>query len=339
MSEIGKLKLALFRDKLDSIVKLCQGEKKYDEMYPISVELSLTNDCNLKCAWCCDSTVRQKHPGHADKEILFDLFRDLQEGGTKGITIEGGGEPTMHPDFEEIIKKIRDHDMAVGLSTNGVQHEKVLSNIDSFEWIRVSLDADNPNTFKEHKGFDGFEKVMKNIERLAEKKGNVVLGVGYVATRYTMGNIEDVIERLRDVGVNYFYIRPVEDNPEYSSRNDMEWLKQYSTSDFEVIVNYYGRVKGGNANLPCVCHSISVVITADASVYMCGRLHIHPNHKPVGNLKYQSFNEIWNNKNRILQTKTLTEIDFTKKNCPVCRITKYNEFVDEIVRTKTINFI
>lgn len=339
MSEIGKLKLALFKNKLDSVINVYRGDKEYDDTFPISMELSLTNLCNLACVWCCDSLVRRKYQGHLDKNILFNLFDELKIGGSKGITVEGGGEPTLHPDFEEIVQRIKDSGMAVGLFSNGVKIEAVENNIDSFEWIRISLDADNPYIFKKYKGQEYFEVVMENIERLARKKNKTLLGVGYVATKFNLGNIEDVIERLREAGVDYFYLRPVEDNPRFASFNDMNWVKQYKTDKFDVIVNYTGRVKGGNAGLPCICHSISNVITADASVYICGRLHISPTHQPIGNLKTQSFYDIWNGSKRKIITKSLLKKEYTKKNCPVCRITKYNEFVAEIVKAKTVNFI
>ena len=339
MSEIGKFKLSLFPDKLDSIIKVSQGYKEYDETYPVSVELSLTNACNLKCIWCCDATIRRKYPGHIDKEIFFNLFRDLSRGGTKGITVEGGGEPTLHPDFVEIINSIHENKMAVGLFTNGLKIDELLPNINCFEWIRVSIDADNSDTFKKYKGKDCYDTVIKNVEKLVAKKGNTLIGVGYISTRYNMGYIQDLIERLKDIGVDYFYIRPIEDYPEYSSLNDLEWLKAYSNKDFEVVVNYSGRLHGGNSNLPCLGHSITVVISADASVYACGRLHINEHHEALGNLKENSFHEIWNGLNRIKLTKQLCDLEFITKHCPVCRITKYNEFINELVSTKTINFI
>lgn len=339
MSETGKLKLTLFRDKLDSILKVYKGEKEYDDLYPISVELSLTNVCNQNCVWCCDAVVRRKYPGHADKKVLFNLVKDLQKGGTKGITIEGGGEPTLHPDFEEIVNRIRESNMAVGLLSNGLNMEKVIPNISCFEWIRISLDADNAYTFKKYKGTKGFSKVMDNIERLVRNKRKTVISVGYVATRYNLKNIKDVVERLRDIGIDYFYIRPIEDNPKYASSNNMEWLKKYSNDDFDVVVNYYGRIKKGNSGLPCLCHSIVSVICADLSVYICGRLHIYPRHQPIGNLKKELFFNIWNGEKRRKYTKLLLNSNYAIKNCPVCRITKYNEFIKEIVNIKTVNFI
>lgn len=339
MSEIGKFKLALFPDKLDSIIKVSQGCRKYDAMYPVSIELSLTNACNLKCVWCCDSTIRRKYSGYIDKKILFDLFRSLLKGGTKGVTVEGGGEPTLHPDFVEIIHSIRKNKMAIGLFSNGLKIDEVLPNIRCFEWIRISLDADNPATFKKYKGRNCFNTVIKNIKKLAAKKGNTLIGVGYISTRYNMGHIEDLIELLKNIGVDYFYIRPIEDYPEYSSLNDLEWLKAYSSKNFEVVVNYSGRLVAGNSNLPCLGHSITTVISADASVYACGRLHIHESHKALGDLKKNSFHEIWNGRNRIKLTKQLRDLTFINKHCPVCRITKYNEFINELISTKTINFI
>ncbi len=339
MSEFGKLKLALFNDKMGSILKVSRREKEYDETYPISVELSLTNKCNLNCVWCCDSTIRKKYNGDLDKEILDKLFDDLRKGGTKGITVEGGGEPTIHPDFELIIDGIKRRKMAVGLFSNGVNVDKVLKNIDKFEWIRISLDADSKETYKKYKGYDGFDIVMDNIKRLVAKKNKTVIGVGYVATRYNLGNIEDVIESLKGIGVDYFYIRPVEDNPRFISKNNLNWLKEYETDEFKIVINYADRIIKGNANLPCICHSLVTVISADGSVYICGRLHINPSHTPIGNLKKNSFHEIWNSKRRIEMSKKLFNRELTGKICPVCRITKFNEFANEILNTKTVNFI
>jgi len=99
--EIGLNKILLFPDKLKALLN--SNEDNPDFLYPISVELSLTNECNQKCIWCSDYELRNRLPGTLKKEVIFNLVDDLKIGGTKGITIEGGGEPTLHPDFIEII--------------------------------------------------------------------------------------------------------------------------------------------------------------------------------------------------------------------------------------------
>lgn len=60
--------------------------------YPISVELTLTNRCNLKCIYCSDYDLRENQGSKLflDYKILSRLFEDLFRGGTKGIVFEGG---------------------------------------------------------------------------------------------------------------------------------------------------------------------------------------------------------------------------------------------------------
>ncbi|HPG30596.1 MAG TPA: radical SAM protein, partial [bacterium] len=136
--EIGLNKIMLFPEKIKELLNV--SEEKNDLSYPISVELSLTNICNQNCVWCSDYELRNRLPGVLKKEIVFKLIDDLKSGGTKGITIEGGGEPTLHPDFCEIVEYIVKSGMSVGMITNGT-NLNYGNLIDKFEWIRVSLDA------------------------------------------------------------------------------------------------------------------------------------------------------------------------------------------------------
>ena len=35
-------------------------------------------------------------------KTLFELFDDLSRGGTRGVVLEGGGEPTLYEEFADI---------------------------------------------------------------------------------------------------------------------------------------------------------------------------------------------------------------------------------------------
>ncbi|MDE6946072.1 MAG: hypothetical protein K2P14_02690 [Anaeroplasmataceae bacterium] len=56
--EYSKLKLLLNEDKVRSILDVRNGMKKMDQCFPISVELHLTDCCNLNCGWCTDKILR-----------------------------------------------------------------------------------------------------------------------------------------------------------------------------------------------------------------------------------------------------------------------------------------
>ena len=334
--EVGIEKMFFHGDKVKDILKNGINSKTY----PISVELTLTNRCNLKCVYCSDQDLRDKQGSEAflNYDMLSGLFKDLSLGGTKGVVFEGGGEPTLHPDFECLVNCAKDNGLAVGLITNGTIRlsENVLR---KFEWIRVSLDASNAEEYYSLKKVDFFERALSNIAHYSKYCETV--GVGYVVTNCNMSNIEALIMRLRELGVSYIQLRPVVDMPDLlPEKKDLKYLEFYRSPAFNVIVDgMYENMGKGNDNLPCVANSITSVISGDGSVYLCGRLNIYNWLRPIGNIKSQRFSEIWYGPERKKQVDMVGEISFCSRNCPQCRVSKFNQLFHRLSETKSVHFI
>lgn len=334
--EVGVEKMFFHGGKVQDILK----NKINSDTYPISVELTLTNRCNLKCVYCSDQELRARQGNEAflDYDILCHLFQDLSAGGTKGVVFEGGGEPTLHPDFADLVKSANKSGLAVGLITNGTVRlsEEVLK---QFEWIRVSLDASNAEEYYALKKADYFEKVMSNLAYYSKYCETV--GVGYVVTNCNLANIETLIMRLREMGVSYIQLRPVVDMPELMPQEkDLRYLECYRSARFNVIVDgMRENMENGNDNLPCIANSITSVISGDGSVYLCGRLNIYDWMHPIGNIVKQSFSEIWYGEERKKQLHMVGDADFCSRNCPQCRVSKFNQLFQRLSQTKSIHFI
>jgi radical SAM protein with 4Fe4S-binding SPASM domain len=164
--------------------------------------------------------------------------------------------------------------------------------------------------------------------------------VGYVVTSRNTENLEILLLRLLGLHVHYVQFRPVIDHPELETSLDFSYLKRYENSRFSVLIEgMEENLVEGNDNLPCVAHSLTTVITADGNVYLCGRLNIHPWFEPMGNVNGQSFRQIWLGKKRRLQARQARDVSFCRENCPRCRITKFNQLLDRLGRTRTRNFI
>jgi MoaA/NifB/PqqE/SkfB family radical SAM enzyme len=90
--------------------------------------LQITTKCNMKCAHCCYScTMRGKHMEWSTVVDAIAFARDFDD---YSIAI-GGGEPTLHPRFFDILKIcINDFDY-VWMATNGSQTQTMfrLANI------------------------------------------------------------------------------------------------------------------------------------------------------------------------------------------------------------------
>lgn len=95
--EYSKLKLLLNYKKVESILDVYRGTRKYDPVFPISVEMHLTNACNLRCSWCTDKELMKKGASLSYEKVI-ELLDEFAEKGT-GVTLEGGGEPTLHKNF------------------------------------------------------------------------------------------------------------------------------------------------------------------------------------------------------------------------------------------------
>ena len=338
-TEVCLEKALLFPDKIQALrLNNCVT---CDTTYPISVELSLTNRCNHNCIWCSDAELRERLGGEFNPDVLYALFEQLKAGGTRGIVIEGGGEPTLHPDFNGIVQRARELDLAIGLITNGFILPPTRT-IRHFEWIRISLDAAARRQYRALKGVDGFNRVINNLMSLAAERKNTILGMGYVLTNRNddLVDLEQLVLFLRKIGIQYIQIRPVVDHPELTSRKNLEFLKKFETDIFSVnLSGMNDNQEAGNHGLPCLAHSLSTVIAADGSVYLCGRLNNFQSWEPLGNIHDQTFHEIWRGPKRRDQVRTVYEADFCRRYCPQCRMTKYNRLLNDMERIKTRNFI
>ena len=338
-AEVSLEKVLLFPDKVQAL--RLNSSAAYDPTYPISVELSLTNRCNHDCVWCSDKDLRSRLGGEMGREVLTDLFHDLKAGGTRGIVIEGGGEPTLHPDFRNIVRDARRAGLALGLITNGylLPDPETLA---EFEWIRISLDAASRDQYLTLKGVDGFDRVINNLLTISACGPGPILGVGYVVSNRNDDpvKLEQLVIFLRKRGIHYVHFRPVVDHPELTSSANLDFLKKYEIEHFSVnTAAMIENSESGNNGLPCLAHSLSSVITADGSVFLCGRLNSSESWPALGNLHSRPFHEIWIGDERRRQVGLASSPEFCRANCPQCRMTKYNRILTDLERIKTRNFI
>lgn len=339
--EYDPIKLLNNPQKVAAIFEVRDGSRDFDPTYPISVELHLTDLCNLKCPWCTDLAMREKNMASQDLSKLEALFADFAKHNV-GVTIEGGGEPTVHRHFAEIVGLAQRYKLDIGLISNGVKPILELAN--AFKWIRISIDAASTSEYILEKGVQRFDKVMENLKNLAAlPQRQFLLGVGYVMTNRNTQDLLHFIQRLDDMGVDYFYGRPVEEMAELTP--DLKMLydikSHWETHEVEkrrlkLLMNLDDRIQKDNEGLPCIGHALSCVIQANGDVVMCEKRR----HDPVtfGNINQSSFAEIWGSEKRKAVSRKLLDPN-SQKGCEVCRITKFNRYFSRLGQLKTKNFI
>lgn len=109
-------------------------------IYPHHLQLNLTNQCQLSCPYC-SCAARERSQVQNTVKLARDIA-SLKARGLRSVTITGGGEPLLHPQFAEIIALLRGHGLKIGLVTNGIAITQWHPNVfRSLEWIRISYDA------------------------------------------------------------------------------------------------------------------------------------------------------------------------------------------------------
>lgn len=338
--EYSKLKLLLNKEKVNSILDVRNGIKKMDEQFPISIELHLTDNCNLNCEWCTDKSLR-RNKAVMDLQVIKKLFREFWQHGT-GVTLEGGGEPTLHPDFKEIVAAGKASNIDMGLISNGTMD--ISDCIDGLKWVRVSLDSGTRDEYKREKGVDCFERVLGNLEKMSNARNPVdtFIGVGYVLTTRNQSNLVELVKRLDSMGIDYIYLRPVEEAGDItpSLENLLDLRKKLAELTAGTRIKYMlaisDRVVDKNAGLPCIAHSLTSVIHANGEVALCEKRR--NDGIILGNVYESSFEEIWVSPYREQISQKLLSAE-CQGGCSACRITGFNMIFEQLEKVHSKHFI
>jgi len=210
------------------------------------LRISVTDRCNFRCPYCMPAEIYGEsyrflpRPELLQFEEIERLARIFAELGTEKIRITGG-EPLLRHELTDLIERlaavpgIRD----LTLTTNGyllAQQARALADA-GLQRVTVSLDSDDPETFRQMSGRDfGPERVLEGIEAaaavgLAPVKINCVVqrgvndeGIVALAERFRdTGHVLRFIEYM-DVGtLNHWTLDEVVAAEEIVKRIDAEW--------------------------------------------------------------------------------------------------------------------
>ena len=112
--------------------------------HPILAQIVPIRRCNLACTYCNEFDAVSAPVPLGEMLRRVDLLADL---GTTIITISGG-EPMLHPDLDEIIRRIRDRGAIATLITNGyfLTPERIRRlNRAGLDYLQISIDNVQPD--------------------------------------------------------------------------------------------------------------------------------------------------------------------------------------------------
>ncbi len=137
--------------------------------YPPLLQIEIASRCNYKCVFCYQSDESftekdSKYMGFMDID-LFKMLIDQIEGNIPYITFASRGEPTLNPNFIEMLEYCKGKFLDIKLNTNAstLNKQKINSIIDVCDTVVFSIDTPNPDHYPNIRVGGNLENVLKNI--------------------------------------------------------------------------------------------------------------------------------------------------------------------------------
>lgn len=305
-----------------------------------NVHIEVISKCNEKCVHCYiphENKTTEMHPN-----IFFSILEQCKNMNVLHITISGG-EPFLHKDFCNFLKKCRQYNFSVNilsnltLLSNDIIKEIKANPLLSVQTSLYAMDQNVHDKITQKKG--SFKQTKKSIIKLIEN--DIPLQISCPILRFNKDFYSEVTKWADqyNINVNNDYVIIGEYN------HDIKNLKsRLSIDEVKKIINQ--KVTRGEIILDkiyleseqkkeitpddsvcSVCHS-SICIAENGNIYPCAGWQGHV----LGNIKNTSLREIWETSKATNRLRALRRRDFPKclkcdyrDFCTMCMVRNANE--------------
>lgn len=277
---------------------------------PICLTWELTYACNLACLHCLSSSGR-RDPDELSTQECKDLIDTFERMQVFYVNI-GGGEPTVRPDFWELLDYAVEHHVGVKFSTNGFRitpERAARLAATPYVDVQISLDGATAEVNDAIRGAGTYDAALRAMANLRDA-GMRDFKMSVVCTRHNISQLDRFKEiadehgaqlrltRLRPSGRGADVWSELHPLPE-QQRELYDWLVAHGegvlTGDSFFHLSAFG-VEDGTGSLPGLnlCGAGRVVCLVDpvGDVYACP-FAIHDRFK-AGNVRAEGgFEEVW----------------------------------------------
>ncbi|WP_046471993.1 mycofactocin radical SAM maturase [Allosalinactinospora lopnorensis] len=183
-------------EQREEVVPLVE-QFKFGLRSPICLTWEWTYACNLSCAHCLSSSGR-RDPDELGTDEIKRVIDELERMQVFYINV-GGGEPTVRPDFWELLDYAVAHNVGVKFSTNGhritAERARRLAATDYVD-VQISLDGATAEVNDAVRGAGSYDTAMRAMEHLAAA-GMRGFKLSVVMTRQNVDQLDD-FKRIAD---------------------------------------------------------------------------------------------------------------------------------------------
>ncbi|RMD59902.1 MAG: radical SAM protein [Nitrospirae bacterium] len=292
---------------------------------PKWIAWEITRRCNLNCIHCRSSSDMSINQPEFTKEEAYNLIDDIASFA-KPVVVLSGGEPLLRDDIFDIARYGTEKGFRMCLATNGtLVNDETCRNIKDAGIKIVSLSLDG-STAEVHDNFRNQAGAFKATIRAAEffKKYGIEFIINSSFTKRNQEEIPKVYNLAKELGATAWYLFMIvptgrgedimdELIPPQDYEEILNWHYDMEKHEKDLLVrptcapHYYRIVlqrakeegetfkrrtlkfsTGGSKG--CLAGQLIALIDAEGDVLPCSYFP-----KSAGNIKEQSFKEIWEN--------------------------------------------
>ena len=173
---------------------------------PLSVDIAITSQCNLRCRYCSHFTGASDTGQDLAKEEWLDFFEELNRCKVLNVVLQGG-EPFLRKDLKMLIDGIVRNRMRFAILSNGTLITEgmaaFLASTRRCDNVQVSIDGSTPTSHDAFRGKGNFFKTIKGIEYL--QKHCVPVSVRVTIHRKNVNDLNGIARLLlEDIGLDGF---------------------------------------------------------------------------------------------------------------------------------------
>ena len=329
---LGKLEGSAIQSKFDSFKRFV-GVKTRSRAFtgPLEVGIELIYGCNLKCPFCycfsplvkrVDESVRVGESVREKTPLDYGLFKkivyELSGLGVKKITFCPAGEPFLHPDLLDMVEYVKGKGLDCTIYTNGtLVDEETAERLSRLKVeIRFSLHAGDYKSWsklqpkKVHFDFNRLKKVLKILNSENSKASVHLFGVITSINYKDIGKLFNLAKETNtktvfvDPPMNFEGAEKIGLNREQSNFLKLKLVELQGFAEAEGIENNIEDMLSNTVysndgvfefapeniydnNTPCSVGWFFSRIDVEGNVFPCFTS------KSVGNVKQESFKDIW----------------------------------------------
>jgi radical SAM protein with 4Fe4S-binding SPASM domain len=287
--------------------------------YPVSISFEPTTSCNLRCPECPSGLRAFTRPTGMLQKDFFTRTIDEIHKELLYLIFYFQGEPYLNPDFLDMVKYASSKRIYTATSTNAhylndaAAKRTVESGLDR---LIISIDGTTQDVYQQYRVGGNINKVIEGAKNIVKWKRELNSKTPFVFFQFLVvqpneHQVEDIKRLAKEIGVDEVRFKTAQ---VYDYENDPNKLipatDKFSRYKKNADGTYVPKNKLANR---CWKMQHANVITWDGLVVPCcfDKDAMHQ----LGNLKTQSFKEVWNNDN---YKQFRGQLMKSRKNIDIC---------------------